>query len=264
MSVKEAEIREHAEHLHTASEILGEQYETLEQQNTAYLIGMWAFVVQEVLFLGAIFVSYGIYRMKYLIEFTHAHHELNILYGALNTFVLLVSSYTMARAVRAAMQNKHKKQFIYLLWTLVFAGIFMVNKYFEYGEKFRGHLVPGPHYSAEKVVKHSKEAGDLKVLEDGNYLIRLKTGHQRTVTPEEYKQRTQLFFGFYFVLTGLHGLHVLVGMIVLAILAVRARIDYKKQKAVADYMPVEMSGLYWHFVDIVWIYIFPLLYLVGG
>lgn len=263
MSVKEAEIREQVEH-HGASELLGEQYETLEQQNTAYLIGMWAFVVQEVLFLGAIFVSYGIYRMKYLIEFTHAHHELNIFFGGLNTFVLLFSSYTMARAVRAAMQNRHKKQFVYLLWTLLFAGVFMVNKYFEYSAKYHGHLIPGAYYSAEKVVKHSKEAGDLKILDNGNYLISLKTGHKREVTPEEYKQRTQLFYGFYFVLTGLHGLHVLVGMIVLAILAVRAWIDHVKQKAVADYMPVEMTGLYWHFVDIVWIFIFPLLYLVGG
>ncbi|MDW8052822.1 MAG: cytochrome c oxidase subunit 3 [Armatimonadota bacterium] len=268
---KHAVAVEHAEeHRRHADGILGEQFETLEQQNTAYLIGMWAFVVQEVLFFGAIFTAYAIYRFEYVLEFTFAHHELSVPIGTLNTFVLLFSSYTMARAVRAAMQNRHKKQVIYLFYTFLFASVFMVNKYFEYGAKLEHHLFPSVNYDAHSIVEHAKERGELRIVhENGREMYELgKTinGEFRPfkkVTPEEFEQRTKLFFGFYFVMTGLHGLHVLVGMIVIAILIGRAWIDHLKNKPVADYMPVEMTGLYWHFVDIVWIFLFPLLYLIG-
>jgi hypothetical protein len=150
VSVKELEKTATLEHAgdgqHHGDGILGEQFETLEQQNTSYLIGMWAFIVQEVLFFGAIFAAYAIYRFKYVTEFTLAHHELSVPFGTLNTFVLLFSSYTMARAVRAAMQNRHKKQAFYLFLTFLFAGVFMVNKYFEYSAKFEHHLFPGGDY----------------------------------------------------------------------------------------------------------------------
>jgi len=256
--------------LHHGDGILGEQFETLEQQNTSYLIGMWAFIVQEVLFFGAIFAAYAIYRFKYVTEFTLAHHELSVPFGTLNTFVLLFSSYTMARAVRAAMQNRHKKQAFYLFLTFLFAGVFMVNKYFEYSAKFEHHLFPGGDYDAHKVVKHAKEKGELRVVEENGrefYELGKTRDGQFTaftkVTPEEFEQRTRLFFGFYFVMTGLHGLHVLIGMIIIGILIGRAWIDHLKNKPIADFMPVEMTGLYWHLVDIVWIFLFPLLYLIG-
>jgi hypothetical protein len=170
VSVQEIEktaMLEHAGDGHYHGDgILGEQFETLEQQNNAYLIGMWAFIVQEVLFFGAIFTAYAIYRFKYVLEFTLAHHELSVPIGTLNTFVLLFSSYTMARAVRAAMQNRHKKQAFYLFLTFLFAGVFMVNKYFEYGAKFEHHLFPGGDYSAHAVVEHAKEKGELRVVEE--------------------------------------------------------------------------------------------------
>ncbi|MFQ3610152.1 MAG: cytochrome c oxidase subunit 3 [Fimbriimonadales bacterium] len=260
MSVKEAEVLKQAEH-HTHEEdgILGEQFETMEQQNNAYLIGMWAFIVQEVLFFGAIFAAYSVYRFKYIHEFTIAHHELNVPLGTLNTFFLLLSSYTMARAVRSAMKNQHAKQIRYLLLTFLLAGGFMVNKYFEYSAKFEHHLFPGGAYDAHEVVKHAEKSGDLKILPDGNFQL----PSNKVITPEEFEQRTRLFFGFYFVMTGLHGLHVLIGMIIIAALIVRAYMDHIKKKAVADFMPVEMTGLYWHLVDIVWIFLFPLLYLIG-
>lgn len=275
MSVQEIEKTATLEHTgdghYHGDGILGEQFETLEQQNNAYLIGMWAFIVQEVLFFGAIFTAYAIYRFKYVLEFTLAHHELSVPIGTLNTFVLLVSSYTMARAVRAAMQNRHKKQAFYLFLTFLFAGVFMVNKYFEYGAKLEHHLFPGGDYSAHEIVKHAKEKGELRIVEENGRefyeLGRTTRDGQFTafkrVTPEEFEQRTRLFFGFYFVMTGLHGLHVLVGMIVISILIGRALIDHFKNKPIADYMPVEMTGLYWHLVDIVWIFLFPLLYLIG-
>ncbi len=260
MSVKEAEVLkqvEHATHEHEDG-ILGEQFETMEQQNNAYLIGMWAFIVQEVLFFGAIFAAYAVYRFKFVEEFTIAHHELSVFFGTVNTFALLLSSYTMARAVRAAMKNQHARQIRYLLFTFILAGVFMVNKYFEYSAKFEHHLFPNAGYDAHKVVKNAEKDGYLKVLPNGNYQIR--TGE---VSPEDFEHRTRLFFGFYFVMTGLHGLHVLIGMIIIAGLIVRAYIDQVKKKAVADFMPVEMTGLYWHLVDIVWIFLFPLLYLIG-
>lgn len=274
MSVQEIEKTATLEHAgdgqHHGDGILGEQFETLEQQNTSYLIGMWAFIVQEVLFFGAIFAAYAIYRFKYVTEFTLAHHELSVPFGTLNTFVLLFSSYTMARAVRAAMQNRHKKQAFYLLLTFIFAGVFMVNKYFEYSAKFEHHLFPGGDYDAHKVVKHAKEKGELRVVEENGrefYELGKTRDGQFTaftkVTPEEFEQRTRLFFGFYFVMTGLHGLHVLIGMIIIGILIGRAWIDHLKNKPIADFMPVEMTGLYWHLVDIVWIFLFPLLYLIG-
>ena len=274
MSVQEIEKTATLEHAgdgqHHGDGILGEQFETLEQQNNAYLIGMWAFIVQEVLFFGAIFAAYAIYRFKYVMEFTLAHHELSVPIGTLNTFVLLFSSYTMARAVRAAMQNRHKKQAFYLFLTFLFAGVFMVNKYFEYGAKFEHHLFPGGDYSAHAVVEHAEHKGELRIVEEnGRELYELgKTRDGQftaftKVTPEEFEQRTRLFFGFYFVMTGLHGLHVLIGMIIIGILIGRAWIDHLKNKPIADFMPVEMTGLYWHLVDIVWIFLFPLLYLIG-
>ncbi len=274
MSVQELEktaTLEHAGDGHYHGDgILGEQFETMEQQNTSYLIGMWAFIVQEVLFFGAIFAAYAIYRFKYVLEFTLAHHELNVPIGTLNTFVLLFSSYTMARAVRAAMQNRHKKQAFYLFLTFLFAGVFMVNKYFEYGAKFEHHLFPGGDYSAHAVVEHAEKKGELRVVEeDGKEFYELGRTRNGEFTPlqkvsaQEFEQRTRLFFGFYFVMTGLHGLHVLVGMIIIGILIGRAWIDHLKNKPIADFMPVEMTGLYWHLVDIVWIFLFPLLYLIG-
>ncbi len=259
MSVKEAEILEATHHHEHEDGILGEQFETIEQQNNAYLIGMWAFIVQEVLFFGAIFAGYSVYRFKFIEEFTIAHHELSVFFGTLNTFALLLSSYTMARAVRAAMKNQHLKQVRYLLFTFLLAGVFMVNKYFEYSAKFDHHLFPNVSYDAHEVVKHAKEKGELKPLPDGNY--QLPSG--KTVSPEDFEHRTRLFFGFYFVMTGLHGLHVLIGMLIIGVLIVRAYLDHLKKKAVADFMPVEMTGLYWHLVDIVWIFLFPLLYLIG-
>lgn len=274
MSVQELEKTATLEHTgdghYHGDGILGEQFETIEQQNTSYLIGMWAFIVQEVLFFGAIFTAYAIYRFKYVLEFTLAHHELSVPIGTLNTFVLLFSSYTMARAVRAAMQNRHKKQAFYLFLTFLFAGVFMVNKYFEYGAKFEHHLFPGGDYSAHAVVEHAEKMGELREVEENGQkfyeLGKTRNGQFtafKKVTPEEFEQRTRLFFGFYFVMTGLHGLHVLVGMIIIAILIGRALIDHAKNKPVADFMPVEMTGLYWHLVDIVWIFLFPLLYLIG-
>lgn len=223
---------------------LGHQFEEMEQQNDAYTVGMWAFVVQEIMFFGGLFAAYAIYRFNYTTEFTIAHHELNVLLGTLNTFVLLFSSFTMALAVRAAMTQERKKQIMFLFFTIAFAMTFMGVKYFEYSAKFDHHLVPGAsfHFPDEEYTKN----------------IELLTAEG--ITQEQLNQRAELFYSFYFGMTGLHGLHVLIGIIILVVLVIRAWRDKSPHQ---DYMPVEMFGLYWHFVDIVWIFLFPLLYLIG-
>jgi cytochrome c oxidase subunit 3 len=223
---------------------LGHQFEEMEQQNDAYTVGMWAFVVQEIMFFGGLFAAYAVYRFDYAAEFTIAHHELNVPLGTLNTFVLLFSSFTMALAVRYAMLQERRKQIFFLLITIAFASTFMAVKYFEYSAKFEHHLVPGAnfHFPDEE---YTKNAEMLSVM---------------GITQEQLNQRAQLFFSFYFGMTGLHGLHVFIGIVILVVLVIRARKDKSPHQ---DYMPVEMFGLYWHFVDIVWIFLFPLLYLIG-
>lgn len=223
---------------------LGHQFEEIEQQNDAYTVGMWAFVVQEIMFFGGLFAAYAIYRFNYTTEFTIAHHQLSVPLGTLNTFVLLFSSFTMALAVRAAMTQERKKQILFLLITILFASVFMGVKYVEYSTKFEHHLVPGANFH----------------FPDKEYQENIELLTREGITQEELNRHAHLFFSFYFGMTGLHGLHVLIGIIILFILVFRARLDKSPHQ---DYIPVEMFGLYWHFVDIVWIFLFPLLYLIG-
>jgi cytochrome c oxidase subunit 3 len=187
---------------------------------------MWIFLVTEVMFFGGLFTAYIIYRHLYTDAFTAAHHQLSWKLGGLNTFLLLSSSLTMALAVRSSMLGRWRAQMGFLGATWLGALGFMVIKYFEYKAKIDHHLVPGPNFHMEGV----NETG------------------------------AQLFFSLYFAMTGLHGFHVLVGMIVIGALIVRTYINRHKYM---DYMPIEMTGLYWHFVDLVWIFLYPLLYLVG-
>lgn len=188
--------------------------------------GMWIFLVTEVLFFSGMFVAYAILRVFYPQMVTEAHGTLNWKLGALNTVVLLVSSLTMALAVSAS-QRGNKDRTVKMLWlTLLCASIFLVVKFFEYKAKIHHGLTPGATFSATDIVQ-------------------AKAG---------------LFFSVYFVMTGIHGLHVIIGMGVIYYLIRRAkRGDFGPNY----FTPVEITGLYWHFVDLVWIYLFPLLYLVS-
>lgn len=205
---------------------LAHQFDDMEQQTESYTVGMWIFLVTEVMFFGGLFTAYIIYRNAYLTEFTAAHHQLDWKLGGLNTLILLTSSLTMALAVRSSMLNRWRAQIGFLTLTWLGALGFMVIKYFEYSSKIEHHLVPGPNFAMEGMPNRGAE----------------------------------LFFSLYFAMTGLHGFHVLVGMVVIGILIVRTYINRKKYM---DYMPIEMTGLYWHFVDLVWIFLYPMLYLVG-
>lgn len=211
----------HAEH----QPFLQHHFREMSQQFEASKIGMWLFLVTEILMFGGLFVGYGIMHGRHPEAFMAAHHHLDRTMGAINTIVLLVSSFTMVMGVWAAQKGDRKKLIIFLTLTLLLAGAFLVVKYFEYSHKFHDGLLPGRFYS-----------------------------HQGDTVPGQF-----LFFSFYFMMTGLHGIHVVLGMAAITWLLIRAS---RGHFTAGYYGPVDMVGLYWHLVDLIWIYLFPLLYLI--
>jgi len=203
---------------------LQHHFHTMAQQLEASVLGMWVFLVTEVMFFGGLFMAYILYRNLYPAAWLAGSHELNEVLGGANTVVLIVSSLTMALAVRAAQVGSRIGQIVNLILTLIFGTTFLVIKYFEYAAKFEHHLVPGAHFDP-------------------------------TRDPAQ-----QLYFSLYFMMTGIHALHMVVGI---GILLIMLRKAWKGHFSAEYYAPVEVSGLYWHFVDIVWIFLFPLLYLIG-
>jgi len=196
------------------------------QQVEASKLGMWLFLATEILLFGGLFVFYGVYHYLHPELFKAAHRFLNVELGAFNTVVLLFSSLTVALAIHAIQQNKRKWVIINLSLTIVCACIFLVVKYFEYTHKFHQGLLPGYYF--------------------------------RNATVPDPDQ-AQVFFSIYFMMTGLHGIHVVIGMIVLGWLLIRViRGEFNSQY----YVPIELGGLYWHLVDVIWIFLFPLLYLI--
>jgi cytochrome c oxidase subunit 3 len=209
-------------HAHPA---LQHQFETMEQQQESATLGMWLFLVTEIMFFGGLFMAYVLYRIWYPQAWAEGSLELDIRLGALNTAVLIGSSLTMALGVRAAQTGFPRATVNWLLATIALGMVFLVVKAFEYAHKFEMHHVPGPHFEFEGP-------------------------HARQV---------EIFLSLYFALTGLHALHMIIGVGLMSVIAWMA---YKRRFSPDWYSPVEMSGLYWHFVDIVWIFLFPLLYLV--
>ena len=196
-----------------------------EQQFSASKMGMWMFLVTEVLLFSGMFVAYIVYRAWHPEVFEAASTLLDTRLGALNTVVLLSSSLTAALAVRSAQLGNNKRLLLYMSLTVLFALGFMVVKYFEYTHKFHLGIFPGEAYAYE--------------------------GLQMNYVP--------IFFSIYFVMTGIHGVHVLVGISLFIWLILRARRNAFSREY---YTPVELTALYWHLVDIIWIFLFPLLYLI--
>jgi cytochrome c oxidase subunit 3 len=231
-----------AGHLH-----LAHHFDDVDQQYTSAELGMWLFLATEILFFGGVFCGYAVYRYWYHDAFTLGSHQLDYWLGTLNTAVLLTSSLTMALAVRAAQTNDQRGTVQNLVWTLLLGSVFLGIKVVEYRHKFEHHLVPGPNFSLEHLHDPAADRQDTSAPHSA-------TGH---LPPQA--ANVQLFFSFYFVMTGLHALHMVIGVAVLATLIVAA----SRGAFSAEYFtPVEMSGLYWHFVDIVWVFLFPLLYLI--
>ncbi len=204
------------------------QFDDLEQQTEAAHFGMWLFLSTEILFFGGLFGAYAVYRVSYPVAFAAASKELLMWAGATDTAILLISSFAMAMAVHAAQTGARRLLTVLLLVAAAFGGLFLVLHGYEYYKDYAEHHIPG-----------------LAFRYDGG---------------EAPANQVQLFFVLYFVMTGLHSLHVTIGVVVLAVLAAQA---WRGKFSREYYNPIEVGGLYWHFVDIVWVFLFPLLYLVA-
>ena len=213
-------------HAHVETLALREQFNTAEQQKDASTLGMWIFLITEIMFFGGMFAAYTVYRSWYPDVFATASSSLNAVIGALNTAVLLCSSFTMVLAVRASQLGNRKALVVFLILTLILGGVFLGVKAYEWNEKFQEHHVPGLSFHFEGIPAQ---------------------GH------------AQLFFSLYFAMTGLHALHMVIGAGLLLMLTFQA---WRGKFSAAYNTPVDLVGLYWHFVDVIWIFLFPLLYLI--
>ncbi len=219
---------------------LQHQFGDLGQQQDAATFGMWVFIAQEILFFGGLFATYTVYRLLYPAVFAASSHHLNWRIGFANTLVLLGSSFTMAMAVQSAALGKRKRIVGFLLATILLGAVFLGVKAFEYNEKiapcggdgpYAGCLFPGERFDASAVHLSGAEG-----------------------------QHAQIFFSLYFGMTGLHALHMVIGIPIIVVIGFFA---WRGRYGPGYHTPVEIVGLYWHFVDIIWIFLFPLLYLVG-
>jgi len=202
-------------------------FDTAEQQFDSSTLGMWVFLVTEIMFFGGMFGSYTVYRNMYPDAFASTSHFMNVTMGGVNTAVLICSSLTMVLAVHSAQIGSKKLLILFLVLTLCLGCVFLGIKYAEYHEKWVDHHIPGPGFR---------------------------------YADSRYFHQAQILFFLYFAMTGMHALHMIVGAGLLTTLIVMAS---RNRFSAAWYTPVEMIGLYWHFVDIVWIFLFPLLYLIG-
>jgi cytochrome c oxidase subunit 3 len=201
-------------------------FENMEQQREAGTLGMWTFIAQEIMFFGGLFLAYVLFRMLYPVAFALGSHHLDVILGGVNTAVLICSSLTMALAVYAAQTGNRRTTVIMLILTMMFGLTFLGIKYTEYAHKFEAHLFPG----SSDFAFPGPEAGHVRG-----------------------------FFWIYFAMTGVHALHMIIGLGVIAWLTLRAK---RGEFSPEYHAPVEIAGLYWHFVDVIWIFLFPLLYLI--
>ena len=193
------------------------------RDDTGAKLGMWLFILSELLLFGGMFILYSVYRYKNPVDFYHGSRELDVILGTLNTLILLTSSLTMALSISAIQKGNRKLSTYLLIATIFFGLLFLLNKGIEWSTKMNHGIYPSSPILLER------PKGEL------------------------------LFFGLYYVMTGLHGLHVLVGV---AVLSVMLNFLLRDKIGRAHFVPLENSGLYWHLVDIIWIFLFPLFYLI--
>lgn len=201
-------------------------FDDAEQQHEAASLGMWAFLVTEIMFFGGMFLAYTVYRSVYPDAFADASNHMDVVLGTVNTAVLIGSSLSVAMAVHAAHASRRKALLIYLFITIVLGAAFLGIKLTEYLHHFEARLVPGWNFAYEGAdARHAA-----------------------------------IFFSFYFTMTGMHAVHMVIGIVMFLVLGWNA---WRGRYSQVYFTPVEMGGLYWHFVDIIWIFLFPLFYLVG-
>jgi cytochrome c oxidase subunit III len=241
----ESQATAHEVHGHRA---LQHHFENMEQQREAGTLGMWIFLATEIMFFGGMFLAYALYRSMYPAAFATASNHLNITLGAVNTGVLIVSSFTMAMAVYFTQTGKQRPQILCLVLTLVLGLTFLGIKGVEYYDKYEDRLIPGrliPGAPFGPAVAQEGEAAD---------------PHKLHLLPGASVRQVELFYWIYFAMTGMHALHMIIGAGLLTFLII---FSMRGRYGPEYHSPVEVIGLYWHFVDIVWIFLFPLLYLLG-
>ncbi len=287
---------------------LQHQFEDMKQQEESVSIGMWMFLVQEIMFFGGLFTVYLVFRSRFPIAFATGSNHLNVVMGFANTLVLIVSSLTMALTVYFAQRNKRTLQVAMIILTMIFGATFLGVKYVEYKEKYDDGLVPvagwnrkvklpeaeqqarlpfetaasaQSEHTAETEKPYNNPRGEFQ-WNEGHHLVdeamqeQAENPNKKALTDYEkvgyldpttgkvddikFQEKVRSFFWIYFAMTGLHALHMVVGLGLMSWLLFTA---WKGTYNAEYYSPVEMSGLYWHFVDIVWIFLFPLLYLLG-
>jgi cytochrome c oxidase subunit 3 len=276
---------------------LQHQFEDMKQQEESVSIGMWMFLVQEIMFFGGLFTAYLVFRSRFPMAFAAGSNHLNAFWGGLNTLVLIVSSLTMALTVYYAQKSNRNMQVIMIVLTMFFGAVFLGVKAVEYTDKYNHGLIPvtgwnkkvkadpkAEHAATEKPcweVSHGDEEhayvnprGEFlwtdcslaKLGDDHHFLTEYeKSGYysdyeNKVIDANKFRDKVRSFYWIYFVMTGLHALHMIIGLGLMTWLLWKA---WKATFNADYYSPVEMSGLYWHFVDIVWIFLFPLLYLLG-
>ena len=231
---------EHAAH----HPMLQHHFDNMEQQKEASSLGMWIFLITEIMFFGGMFAAYLVYRYWFYNEFAWGSTSLNIWLGGINTVVLICSSLTMAMAVHAAQLGMRKLLISFLLLTLGLGFVFLGIKAIEYTDKYKEHHIPGQHF----------HFGEVKMIDGSTIDV------EHDVKNKVDQRHAQIFFSLYFALTGMHAMHMIIGAGLLTTLIIMA---WKGKFSATYYTPVENIGLYWHFVDIVWIFLFPLLYLIS-
>lgn len=278
---------------------LQHQFDDMEQQEESVSIGMWMFLVQEIMFFGGLFTVYLVFRSKFPMAFAAGSNHLDVVMGFVNTLVLIVSSLTMALTVFYAQKSNRTMQVVLIVLTMIFGATFLGVKAIEYTDKYNHALVPVTGWNKKVKESPSTQHGEahekpcwehahgeehayvnptgefqwvdcslVKYAQQHNFLTDSeKVGYfavpytdQANPDANKFRDKVRIYFWIYFVMTGLHALHMVVGLILMTWLLWTA---FKGNYTAEYYMPVEMSGLYWHFVDIVWIFLFPLLYLLG-
>jgi cytochrome c oxidase subunit III len=273
---------------------LQHQFEDMRQQEESVSIGMWFFLAQEIMFFGGLFTAYLVFRSRYPMAFAAGSNHLDVVMGFVNTLVLIVSSLTMALTVYFAQKSNRMMQVVLIVLTMIFGATFLGVKAVEYTDKYNHGLVPVAGWNkkvkadehAEHAEAHEKPCWEhahgeehayvnprgefewadcslVKYAQDHNFLTSAeKIGYfsNGEIDADKFRDKVRIYFFIYFVMTGLHALHMIVGLGLMLWLLWTA---FKGNYTAEYYMPVEMSGLYWHFVDIVWIFLFPLLYLLG-
>lgn len=223
-------------------------FETYAQQSDATNFAMWLFLLTEVMFFGGLFTAYLIFRNWYYPAFVEASHQLDIRWGTANTAVLIISSFTMAMGVWCAEMKKQAGLVLCLVLTFILGLGFLGIKTIEYSEKIEKHHVPGFHYSIQSFVNPSSDPE-----------VHAKNPEDKPLA-YDMARHTEIYFFLYFAMTGMHALHMIIGIVLLGFMIIRARAGAYTTGHVTY---VENFGLYWHFVDIIWIYLFPLLYLIS-